>query len=85
MTPLRLFQLLQGQPGGVLVFRAAMQLRLKMRELIGWALEPLLIADLPCRAWAWRRRLQLSAAWDRDLSEMRFLEAVLSDQPPPAR
>ena len=84
MTPIHLFQLLQGLPGGVMVFRAVMRLRLKMRELIGWALEPLLVADLPCRAWAWRRRLQLSQAWDRDLSELRYLGAALSDQPPPA-
>jgi hypothetical protein len=81
MNPLQLFALLNRLPGGVLVFRAAIKLRLGWRRLITAALEPLLVADLPCRGWAWRRRQEISAAWDRDMSEMRYIEAALSEQP----
>jgi hypothetical protein len=81
MTTIQLFHLLQGQPGGVPVFRAVMRLRLRLRELSTMVLETLIVADLPCRGWAWRRRVQISEAWDKDLSEMRYIEAVLDEQP----
>jgi hypothetical protein len=81
MAPLQLFQLLHGRPGGMLVFRALVRLRCWWRQLCTWALNHLLIADLPLRGWAWRERLQLSSEWQRDLSDLRYIEAQLTRQP----
>jgi hypothetical protein len=81
MKPLQLFAVLHGRPGGAVAFRLAVKVRLQLRELSVLALTPLLEWDLPCRGWAWRRRLEISAAWDSDLSQLRYIEAMLTEQP----
>jgi hypothetical protein len=81
MVPLQLFHLLHGRPGGLLVFRALLRLQCCWRQLCTSPLNQLLLADLPLRGWAWRERLQLSSEWQRDLADLRYIEAQLTRQP----
>lgn len=76
-----LFHRLRGVPQGARLFRAAMRARYWNRHATRWALDRWLIADLPGRGWAMRQRLAISAAWEADRSRLKYLEALLTDQP----
>ncbi len=81
MEPITLFQQLRHVPLGPHLFRLTMRARCWGRQACSWTLDRWLVADLPWRGWAWRQRLAISAAWDADHSRLRYLEALLSDQP----
>ena len=81
MEPIALFHRLRGVPQGARLFRAAVLARCWARHASSWALDQWLIADLPGRGWAMRQRLAISRAWEADRSQLKYLEAWLSDQP----
>jgi len=81
MDPIKLFHLLRGRLIGLQLFRAAVGVRCWGLLAASWALEEWVVADLPGRGWAMRKRLGMEQAWQADRSRMRYLRALQSDQP----
>lgn len=81
MDPIQLFQLLEHKPLGPSLFRTLLLGRRKARTLMSWLLEEWIRQGLPGTAWALQCHQGLHANAQRDLSQLRYLQARLDAQP----
>ena len=78
MEPLALFETLAGRPGGAVVFRVVMRSRQLWRDGAARLLEGLAWCPVTSvQRWAMGTRVRLLQASQRDLSQLRYLQAAL--------